>query len=485
MGSTPVTTGYCPHGSPLFGPWHRPYIVVFEQILAQQAQTIAAQFPTAQRTAYQAAANTLRWPYWDWAMRPANNGPVVPASVSSATISVTYPNGTTATVANPLYSYRFHPLTASDFSGNGPNFAQQPQTVRNPANGASASASSRPAVLESSLASQTTSYRSRLFTLFSTYQPYNYASNKGSGGTLDNFESIHDAVHGSFGSGHMAYVSVAAFDPIFWLHHTNIDRVLAIWQKIYPNTYIDPARQPSSTYVIRSGTTVDVNYALSPFHSTAAGAFHTSATARQVETFGYTYPEIQGNPSNATVINSVTQLYGSSARALLAKRDDDKKDEKKGSKKGDGKARDYLTKIRIPWTALEGSYSVAVFLGEYNADPTTWATEPNFVGSHATLASQNTTPNDVIIPGTIKLNDALRNKYDSGELENIDESSIVDYLKKNLHWAIQKQGAAVPRGDVAKLKVIVESVVVKPAAAGGFPTWVPGSTKKYSDITDS
>ena len=29
----------------------------------------------------------------------------------------------------------------------------------------------------------------------------------------------------------------SAFDPIFWLHHTNIDRLFSIWQAIYPDRY--------------------------------------------------------------------------------------------------------------------------------------------------------------------------------------------------------------------------------------------------------
>ena len=29
----------------------------------------------------------------------------------------------------------------------------------------------------------------------------------------------------------------SAFDPVFWLHHTNIDRLFSIWQAIYPDRY--------------------------------------------------------------------------------------------------------------------------------------------------------------------------------------------------------------------------------------------------------
>ncbi len=39
---------------------------------------------------------------------------------------------------------------------------------------------------------------------------------------------VHNTVGGN--GGHMTYPEVAAFDPIFFLHHANVDRLLALWQ---------------------------------------------------------------------------------------------------------------------------------------------------------------------------------------------------------------------------------------------------------------
>ena len=51
------------------------------------------------------------------------------------------------------------------------------------------------------------------------------------------FESIHNAGHNSLGgnlgnnqSGNMSSVPVAAFDPVFWFHHSNVERWLWIWE---------------------------------------------------------------------------------------------------------------------------------------------------------------------------------------------------------------------------------------------------------------
>ena len=47
-------------------------------------------------------------------------------------------------------------------------------------------------------------------------------------------ESGHDGLHGWIG-GSMGAVTTAAFDPIFWLHHANVDRLWALWQDTHQN----------------------------------------------------------------------------------------------------------------------------------------------------------------------------------------------------------------------------------------------------------
>lgn len=53
------------------------------------------------------------------------------------------------------------------------------------------------------------------------------------------FESPHNHVHDSVGcmcgDGTMYDLNGSAFDPIFMLHHANIDRLIALWQTVYYN----------------------------------------------------------------------------------------------------------------------------------------------------------------------------------------------------------------------------------------------------------
>lgn len=162
------SVGYCTHGSNLFGPWHRPYLALFEQQIYEIATRLAGQYPAgSRRQQNQAAARTLRMPYWDWAMRPPNNGPVLPTLLSNPTVNVNYPNGSIATIENPLYAYRFRPLNPSEIVYS--PFTIYPTTLRWPSSsGASASSSSNS--VNSQMTSSLTNFRNQLMAMFANYQ---------------------------------------------------------------------------------------------------------------------------------------------------------------------------------------------------------------------------------------------------------------------------------------------------------------------------
>ncbi|RUS20032.1 hypothetical protein BC937DRAFT_86547 [Endogone sp. FLAS-F59071] len=75
-------------------------------------------------------------------------------------------------------------------------------------------------------------------------------------------DSLHDSLHDTVGGngGHMAYADVAAMDPIFFLHHANVNRLLAIWQvasgdkwmitqpDLGESTYLEPFRKDGVTF---------------------------------------------------------------------------------------------------------------------------------------------------------------------------------------------------------------------------------------------
>ena len=54
-------------------------------------------------------------------------------------------------------------------------------------------------------------------------------------------EELHNRVHIWVG-GHMGQIPFAAYDPIFWAHHTMIDRIWRLWQLQTPRTRTRPPR---------------------------------------------------------------------------------------------------------------------------------------------------------------------------------------------------------------------------------------------------
>jgi len=232
--------GYCTHVSNLFLPWHRPYLLLIEQELYNNVQAAVNTFPagSAARAKYQAAATNFRMPYWDWAAVPPAGAIPYPTLVSAGYVTVTTPSGQQS-ILNPLYRYDFNPLVASDFVYN--PFASWHVTLRDPTNFNDPGAASQNNLIAPMIANNAASLRDRLFNLFTNYDNFTEFGNEAwiNANTVnaDSLESVHDLIHSLTGSnGHMTYLDYAAFDPIFWLHHTMVDRIFSMWQQLYPNT---------------------------------------------------------------------------------------------------------------------------------------------------------------------------------------------------------------------------------------------------------
>jgi tyrosinase len=411
--------------------------------------------------------NRFRLPYWDWIKPLADGEPAFPTVISSPTISVTYPNnGTTATIPNPLYNYKFHPLSPTYFS---PPFTSVPTTVR-----------AQDYDINDIMTSNAPFLRQDVYQLLTQYQIFNSFSNHGSETSfIGNLESVHDQIHGIVGgsNGHMGYVPVAAFDPVFWLHHCNVDRIAAIWQRIYPDTYVTPYAQAQSTWTIPAGSIQDANSNLTPFHRNTAGNFWNSNGVRLTDGLQYTYPEIQGNANNASIKAAVNALYAPSTTSVVSKRAADIP----ALAVSPEEPRSFLTAIEAP-LAFKGIYSVIVFVGDITTPESDWLKDSNFAGQFALMSRDGALP-DKVIKGSVVLNEALKKKFEAGELPSLQTPDIVAYLTKNLHWRVQQAGKEIPREQVPNFKVTVLSTEVKPAKSpSDFPTYVGGWTD-HKEVT--
>jgi tyrosinase len=266
--------GYCTHSSAIFTTWHRPYLVLLEQLLCDQARTIAQQFQGDDAARYQAAAEEVRIPYWDWSSRTTQSR--IPAAVKQDSIAVNAPSGQ-VTIANPLFSYKFLSPQASA-SGLGS------QTVR----------SSNDDELFASFNSR----RQSTLNLF-TDSAYNQFSS--------DVENIHNTVHVQVG-GNMVFVPQSAFDPIFFLHHANVDRLAAMYQATHPGLTLTPQRR-SQTFALGGPGPDDVNTPLFPFRHADRNQWTSNdvSNAESIFTYGYSYPEVPQGLSTAELQSFTTQ----------------------------------------------------------------------------------------------------------------------------------------------------------------------------------
>ncbi|CAG5132270.1 unnamed protein product, partial [Candidula unifasciata] len=164
------STGCCVHGRPTFPAWHRLYVKQVETALLNRGSNVAV-------------------PYWDWT-RPFTK---LPDLINEAA----YFNSRQQTFEpNPF------------FSGAVAN--EQSSTIRNP--------------------------RPELFNNEELYEQTLLALEQDNFCDFEiQFEVLHNRLHSLLGGRarfSMASLDYAAFDPVFFLHHSNTDRIWAIWQEL-------------------------------------------------------------------------------------------------------------------------------------------------------------------------------------------------------------------------------------------------------------
>ncbi|KAL2209786.1 Di-copper centre-containing protein [Sarocladium strictum] len=439
--------GYCPHNEVLFSTWHRPFLALFEQILVGHARTIANKYTGSNKAKYVAAANTLRIPYWDW----ARDGAKLPASTTATTVSVNTPTGR-KTIRNPLYSYKFQkfPFTYANFGGT---IGQYPQTMRCPST-SNSQASSRFNVVNSNLARDQSYLKNSVYLTFTRTNSFAVMSTDAQGGYT--FEAPHNTVHNDIGcsnpSGHMTNLGWSAFDPIFMLHHANVDRLIAMWQASHPNSqmFTGSYRTNSAMYGTARGSTYTSGTALKPFYRTSSTMW-TSASSQSTRAFGYTYPEIQDWTMSAadlqrSVISQVNSLYGTSA--TRAKRSVEAR--------ADETVFQYMAEISVDREDLELPSTINMYLGD------------SLAGTFTLLSMPKVGPSF----GNIPLQEPLAAfKADATESP---QNTVIRLLKSALRIEmVTADGTTKSILNVPSLKVNLEISEVLPAKSEfEFPTYL-------------
>ncbi|KAG1751812.1 common central domain of tyrosinase-domain-containing protein [Suillus lakei] len=326
--------GYCNHGAVVFPTWHRPYVLLIEVLLFysnpletslnNSALDIEAKNPS-ENGVWVNAAKELRFPYWDWAdVDVPKNG--LPPVLYEPKVEIMTAGGTKQTVDNPLSFFSYVGGVPSDFSdesddsGQVAYFSKWKRTYRY-AYSSPDPEESHIDLLQKTFKAGAKDLRSRVAHLFTFNDDEDSAiawddfSNHTAESKRDidfinrgSLEGVHDTVHTLLGgNGQMSYPDYAGFDPIFFLHHSNVDRLLALWEWCYTEYWMGsgyehdgesyPWTQARGTYAQVYNEQLLPDGPLQPFR-TGQGDYWTSSQARFLHEEAYpkyySFPEFQG-----------------------------------------------------------------------------------------------------------------------------------------------------------------------------------------------
>ncbi len=321
-------------------------------------------------------------------------------------------------------------------------------------------------------------------------------------------ENIHNLVHNAVGGhGHMSDIATSAFDPIFWLHHTNIDRLFAMWQAINPQSYVAPTLNAVGSYAEPRGFVDTGDSSLLPFHSDNGTMFWTSNGVRFTRTFGYAYQEIvDWNITQATLARNVranvNRLYNptlviatNEQRRLVYPRSpgltglQSDTFHAASSLHSHELERQWIITVQLQRLAHRGPFLIDFFVGSPPISPSVWPTASNLVGSHAQFIATNSDlmhPGglpDAISHGEVSLTHYLTGCAQTGTLPNLEPHSVIPFLIKSLSWrARDMEGCELELGSLAALSIGVGSQIVRPAKiVNQFPIY--SELTIYANIT--
>jgi tyrosinase len=467
FGDTFAWGGYCTHGSVLFPTWHRPYVLLYEQVLQSHAVTIAATY-TVDGDDWKQAAKELRQPYWDW----AKNSVPPPQVVQQKRVTIVGSDGYRTVVDNPLYRYTFDPI---DRSFPGP-YCHWQTTLRHPTSRES-TAVDNVLELEQSLRREQQSLTDDVYIMLTEIHDWPGFSNhtttqaESKGNSL---ESIHDKIHVLVGgAGQMGDPAVAGFDPIFFLHHANVDRLLSLWAALNFTVWVTPGNSEDGTLTIAPGVTIDQETGLTPFWKKEA-TYWTSNGLQNTTPLGYTYPEFNGlegktpEAIQTEILKKVDELYGDKVLIGLP-----------GKPINDHTPLyDWFAHVEFRKYELGCSFSLLFFLGEVPENPKLWSTSPNFVNSCQVFVNSASgrcancrNKVELLEEGYVRLNRGIDRKL---KQKVFDPAKVEEYLKDNkiLHWRVQKTNGEPAL--LTSLKVTIYRTSLKEKISpGGTVTYEP------------
>ncbi|KAI0482566.1 hypothetical protein GGR56DRAFT_620540 [Xylariaceae sp. FL0804] len=588
-----IGSGYCVHAKTTFPIWHRAYLAMIEQSIFVTMLDIAQKWTRPEdRKRYEQAALDFRLPYWDY-YRPRGGRVNFPGVIENGYTSYSYdyscpiaftmeevnvlmyPDNQPVTMDNPLHHWTFEKdfVPESDWvaANAGTENKQQylrERTTRYPCPEVNQLEDAKTSVeMLNNVLNALRMDSNRLvmsFLLHKTYDDYEifassqtkeellpdaskwarYLAEKGSG----SLEGLHNNYHAFIGGnstmqdgdgqkrfiaggggGHMSQVSTAAFDPIFWMHHGQIERLATIWQGIHagdPNSWLKSAE--------------DQDQPLVPFRErpgSEPASMWKPRGLRDHTVLGYTYAELQGGkedvkkrfrdmyqwsifdptdarnceaeapPGMEPIDIAATRFFRgpmdtAKTPVLLSDHEDTKilaTPEKSVASRG-GPAtrqlhavtsgssgqkgsRDWFIDNKVTRMACNGTFTVFFFIcqHEHGAAPATSRDgyqQPSLAGVHHIFAApreacDNCGRNEeqaAVVETTIPITSLLVDYRASGALPSLEPEHVEPFLKQRLKWRI---GTAA--GELLDPRILSSQDTFQVSVSSTVTTGVPGT----------
>ena len=479
--------GYGYHNSPMFSIWHRPYLLLMEQLLQETAVRIANRFRNSDRFRYRAAADRLRLPYIDWSDITYQGR--IPDFVMTPEIAITWPTDSgmseTIMVRNPLYQYNFRVWPwYSEVDELPARWRPYLWTIR----------TAPKALLDLIMSITFITRRQNTFNLFTRARFNTFSAQS---------EAIHNSINSYLGLGgngpigHIASPEVAAFDPIFWLHHANLDRLTAMYQVLYPNNRLTPVpARPTYGRLVpgRDGPQDNLDTNLYPFRK-ADGTFYKARDFVSGRTglwrYHYSYPEISCDsriPRPQVVRNvrqAINALYGPVSESPIRRRQNETvpeppaegpiPGEESGYPPSGGEVgmvrNEYSLRLFIDLAEMVGLWTCHIFLGAVPSLPANYSASPNRCGVFAPFSAPGQRMESMAYTYDFALTDELLSL-------GVSPNSTETYLTDNLKYVIVSETGLIV--DPSSLRTFKAGICTTQGKYGK-----PGSDKlaSFGDCT--
>ncbi|KAF5558860.1 tyrosinase precursor (monophenol monooxygenase) [Fusarium phyllophilum] len=513
------------HGQPPhFGTWHRPYLAMMEQTLFRQVANVAKRFsesniPDEQKKKYLAAAQQFRLPYWDYFRPRAYTKTTFPGVTNpkDGTTTAPYdwsapqiftlpevmvrrlPDNELIPMANPFFQFEFSSDQLNKIKADrdpSRKIREQFETILKTIRWGGSNAKAMARMNEELNGDRESRVRVclaliedevyRNFRTFSTNAVFP-KPNEPPKATLErpsgSIEDFHGAYHVTIGgNGHMGSIPTAAFDPIFWMHHCQIDRLFAIWQAANGDEHwFNELRKEDQGLA-----TINLTPFRKSLSETNEKTYWTSNMSRRTTDFGYTYPDTARGQTGDTIRKEFREKYEwsrrTTARPVIGTPPDDMQpiqvgeaqvfDYKHGTSSGDLFQHpgvpfqemqqqtvmatmssnhpqcedDWYIDIVVERMLANGTYTIYYIIGDVQGQTgAEWSSLPGFAGlSHILAAPANVCDNCAsqeeqgqLVTSTTAITSLLLDYVQIGKLNSMEENDVKQFLIDNLKWRVQ------------------------------------------------